>query len=36
MDMDRAYQNGTFIPGAEGYVPRWTAAAMCCCKSGLM
>jgi arylformamidase len=27
MDMDRAYQNGAFIPGAEGYVPRWTAAA---------
>jgi arylformamidase len=27
MDMDRAYANAAFIPGAEGFVPRWTADA---------
>jgi acetyl esterase/lipase len=27
MDMDRAYANGAFIPGAEQFVPRWQAAA---------
>lgn len=26
-DMDRAYANGAFIPGAEGFPPRWTAQA---------
>jgi len=26
-DMDRAYANGAFIPGAEGFPPRWTAEA---------
>lgn len=25
--MDQAYQNGAYIPGAEGYPPRWQAAA---------
>jgi arylformamidase len=25
--MDRAYSNGAFIPGAEGYPPRWATAA---------
>jgi arylformamidase len=27
MDMDRAYANAEFIPGAEAFVPRWTAEA---------
>lgn len=27
MDMDRAYDNGSFIAGAAGYPPRWAAAA---------
>ena len=27
MDMDRAYANGAFIAGAEGYPPRWAAKA---------
>jgi acetyl esterase/lipase len=27
MDMDRAYANAAFIPGAEAYPPRWAAAA---------
>ncbi len=27
MDMDRAYANGAFIAGADGYPPRWEAAA---------
>jgi acetyl esterase/lipase len=26
-EADRAYANGAFIPGAEGFPPRWTAAA---------
>lgn len=26
-DWDRSYANGAFIPGADGYVPRWAAAA---------
>ncbi len=26
-DFDQAYQNGAYIPGAEAYPPRWTAAA---------
>ncbi|MEI6799235.1 MAG: alpha/beta hydrolase [Pseudomonadota bacterium] len=25
--IDQAYQNGAYIPGAEAYPPRWTAAA---------
>ena len=27
MDMDSAYQNGTFIKDADGYMPRWQAKA---------
>jgi arylformamidase len=27
MDMDRAYANGAFITGADGYPPKWEAAA---------
>ena len=27
MDLDRAYANGAFIKGADGFVPRWQAAA---------
>ncbi len=27
MDPDMAYANGAFIPGAEGFPPRWAAAA---------
>ncbi|MEH7828355.1 alpha/beta hydrolase [Gemmobacter denitrificans] len=27
MDMDRAYANGAFIPGADQYPPRWATAA---------
>jgi len=27
MDMDLAYQNGSFIPGADAYPPRWLAEA---------
>ena len=27
MDMDRAYMNGAFIPGAADYPPRWNAKA---------
>ena len=27
VDMDRAYANGAFIAGAEGYPPRWAAKA---------
>jgi len=27
MDMDRAYANGAFIPGADTYPPRWEAEA---------
>ena len=26
-DADRAYANGAFIPGADGFVPKWRAAA---------
>lgn len=26
-DWDRAYANGAFIPGADGFVPRWAAAS---------
>ncbi|MBN2629885.1 MAG: alpha/beta hydrolase [Rhodobacteraceae bacterium] len=26
-EADRAYANGAFIPGADGYVPKWRAAA---------
>lgn len=26
-EADRAYANGAFIPGAEGFVPKWEAAA---------
>lgn len=27
MDMDSAYQNGTFIKDADGYMPHWQAKA---------
>ncbi|WP_372837753.1 alpha/beta hydrolase [Phaeovulum sp.] len=27
MSMDRAYTNSAFIPGGDGYAPRWAAAA---------
>ena len=30
---DRAYANGAFIAGAEGYPPRWEAAAAAFCES---